>query len=285
MRMKKSVLVLIILIALFSFLGVKLYRGVFSEEALKQKSIDEEYVKVKELIAETNRLNARQRKILNSEGIHSSYANLDVRKKQAIIKIDMLLSYLEEKYSKNFTYVGYSDSGFGTLTAYATDDAKKRSITASLDWDSEENNYNYDDTYYMEVIASDEYSKIIYNRLKELSPDARFFVDVKVNNIYDESEISIANCSADINIVMENIFSSQNETKEFLNEFCDWLISEAGNHGNYVFFMTLDSEEIDNANYYNYIDSYYRKDLYAYSVKCELDENGNKRFWEEENGH
>ena len=197
----------------------------------------------------------------------------------------MLLSYLEDKYSKNFTYVGYSDSGFGTLTAYATDDAKKRSITASLEWDREENNYNYDDTYYMEVIASDEYSKIIYNRLKELSPDARFFVDVKVNNIYDESEISIANCSADINIVMENIFSSQSETKEFLNEFCDWLISEDGNHGNHVFFMTLNSEEIDNANYYNYIDSYYRKDLYAYSVKCELDENGNKRFWEEENGH
>ena len=59
----------------------------------------------------TVKLTERQKKILRDEGLPEEYDRLTDSQKNAIVKIESALSYLEETYEDEFEYTGYVSGG------------------------------------------------------------------------------------------------------------------------------------------------------------------------------
>ena len=92
-----------------------------------------EYQMVKEMISQPVELNDRQKEILESEGLSTNYNSLNDEQKESIIKIEMLLTYLEDKYGEEFKYVKYYVDYEGILIARALDDGKCRQFNVLND--------------------------------------------------------------------------------------------------------------------------------------------------------
>jgi hypothetical protein len=70
-------------------------------------------------------LNARQKQILEEMELPTDYDSLNYTQQHAIQRIEVMLSYLEDKYEMNFSYAGYVPAGAMEsehLTAYPTAD-------------------------------------------------------------------------------------------------------------------------------------------------------------------
>lgn len=56
-------------------------------------------------------LSERQKVILSEQGLSTRYEDLSITQKQAIVSIEEMLSYVEDKYGKSFSYAGYVAKG------------------------------------------------------------------------------------------------------------------------------------------------------------------------------
>lgn len=124
----------------------------------------EESKEKKESKVATLELNEKQKSILESVGLSTNVEDLDYLQKKAIIAIDEMLSYLEEKYDKSFEYVGYIPAGnleSESLRACAADGEKE---TDSFDVRRTEEGLEDD---YMLVAIRDDYASYVEELLVE----------------------------------------------------------------------------------------------------------------------
>lgn len=56
-------------------------------------------------------LNQRQKDILAEQGLSTEYTELSIAQQEAIVEIENMLCYVEEKYNMAFSYAGYSAQG------------------------------------------------------------------------------------------------------------------------------------------------------------------------------
>ena len=122
-------------------------------------------------------LTDRQKDILKEKGLPTDFNELTYSQQNAIIEIEEMLSYLEDKYDTEFLYGGYTPKQYmdeKTLYAYPKGgDSYFDIITVT------EGEDGYEDTY-MEMMIEDSYSEYIYSYLKELRPETemRVYADV-----------------------------------------------------------------------------------------------------------
>ena len=121
------------------------------------KKLSEMGNKVAELV-----LNERQKEILEEVGLSTDVEELTYMQKRAIITIDEMLTAMEEKYDRSFSYAGYVAPGlleYEHLIAYPSDGA--RSIDSFEVRKVEgENGTEYEDDY-MNVAIRDDYAKYV----------------------------------------------------------------------------------------------------------------------------
>ncbi|WP_143008423.1 hypothetical protein [Pseudobutyrivibrio sp. YE44] len=237
---------------------------------------------VKLLISQTTELNDRQKRIMQWEGVTTDYSQMNDEQKEAAIKIEMLYHYLDEKYpGKEFEYKNFLLYPIGAdLIVKETSDKKHREVSVSLEWDNKEKKYKYSDYYYLAVLASDEYEKLIKEHIKESDPNANFFLDVEIQHVDNETEkIAIDNADGSITIVMENKFASKDEAESYLQEFDDWLIANNNNHGGIIRLIVVDSNTFESAKFSNRVTSNLLESKIIYDIFSEIMENDELRFW------
>ena len=95
------------------------------------------------------KLNERQKKILVENGLSADWKDLKYDQKESITAIEEMLEYLEEKYGKEFEYLGYDNGlSFGDgedLIAVAVDDDPVYDGVSV--WRDEEDKTKFNDDY------------------------------------------------------------------------------------------------------------------------------------------
>ena len=242
--------------------------GCGSSKTTEDKVTKGEYTMVKEMISQTTELNERQKKIMEKEGLPTDFNQLSQRQQEAAIKIEMLMTYLEDKYDKEFVYEGYNDDYYGSLVARALDDNRCRKIQASLDYENGE--YKYSDTYAEVVLAANEYENLFDEFMMENYPEPDYFVDIYVGKM-DGEKITTNNGSVSLKIVLKSCFDTKDEYKEFLTAIAEWMQNEK--YHNSIYCQVMDEEDFKEANYFNYT-RLMREDRYSYCFDVDIDTDG-----------
>ena len=243
------------------------------------KSPEREYVD--NLINQDIQLNERQVEICEKVDIATEYDKLTDLQKEAIVKRDLLLNYLESKYDKEFLYENFNitdDNCF--LVARALDDSYRRKITASMDWVDDE--YVYSDTYEVEVIFSDQYKDLVIDYISSIKPDVPFDVKVHLNTVTDEIAVRndvMANADGGIVILMENCVSIDQEMIDFLHMVGEFVVSKNKNDAAIdlrVYPKGLVKEE--EVNVFNYQEDYILDDYEICLYHCIIENQGQIRI-------
>ena len=103
-------------------------------------------------------LNERQKEILEEVGLPTEAEKLDSSQQEAIIAIDEMLTAVEKKYNRSFSYSGYVEQGpleSEHLIAYPSEGNPR---TDSFEVRKKDNGYEDD---YMNVAIRDDYAKYV----------------------------------------------------------------------------------------------------------------------------
>ena len=148
--------------------------AMFSLVACSSKDKEPEVEKEPEVV-----LNERQKEILMEEGLTTVFEDLTYTQKKAIVAIEDMLTYLDEKYNDEFSYAGYIAKNVlepEQLIAFKTGtDRDFDCFTVTTTENGYEDNY-------IEFVSSDLFSEYIEDLVREICPDAKMKVYATVTD-------------------------------------------------------------------------------------------------------
>lgn len=249
--------ILIILLALLSGCSVVVTK-VDPTAPTKEIAIKEETKATKPVVI----LNERQIKILRDSDLPTDYDELTYTQKKAIVAMEEMLQYADEKYNDIFCYDGYVAKGpLEREHMYAYPKGKSHlvfTITRTED--------GFEDDY-MNLLVRDSLIDYVREGLNELCPDdkkARFYLEV-TNVTLDEVPANGSdfdgNVSFDIIIFVDGASCNEDEIIDLQNKIeAFWDEHDLGNYSQYIL---LKEGHIDNITPYNYTD-YLSDEFYTY---------------------
>ena len=220
------------------------------EEQGQEEASMEEYTEEKETVE----LNERQKEILKSVGLSENYKELTETQKSAIINIEKGLSYMDEKYGREFIYLGYIPLGVldeEQLTCYEKGTLPERIITVYYYYEDEKMTLQDD---FEKVCAGDIYSQAVLKYVTEELGYERTMActEVKIINGDISEENVIKNTYADCAVFFEQL----PEEKIDLNSICEklkkWILEENQGASGFVRLFILNKEAFHNLTGYNY---------------------------------
>lgn len=122
-------------------------------------------------------LSERQKRILAENGLPIEYDELRISQRSAIMAIEEMLCYVEEKYDTSFSYAGYiaaSPLEKEHMLAFPTS-GSKMSDTFTIT----KNGDTYEDDY-INVAINAEFTSYIYENVQSFAPDTEFKVFSKI---------------------------------------------------------------------------------------------------------
>lgn len=202
--------------------------------------------------SENIKLNSRQKNILSKEGLSTNYDELTASQKSAIISIESMLSYLEDKYDTEFVYVAYSGKSpteNEELTAYPLkNEAYLCKVTHTKD--------GYADNYVL-VAATEMYEFYLTSQIQNLIPgqNIRVFADLTETtlNQVPETASELENTTeAAVWIFLDGSSFKQTEFNDFVNKTKNCLYQHK--LFSTVQFVLLQKDRIKNLTKYNFED-------------------------------
>ena len=152
-------------------------------------------------------LNERQKEILEELRWSTNVEELDYYEKKAIIEIDKMLTAMEEKYNRSFSFIDYNGEGLGMgglwedecLIAYPSDGAMSFDSFEVKKVEGEDGT-EYEDNY-MNVAIRDDYAKYVEELLVSNlnNENIKVFADIyttKLTNIPENKEEYVGNVSS-----------------------------------------------------------------------------------------
>lgn len=217
-----------------------------------------------------NKLNDRQKNILNILGFPEEFEELTGHQKDVIMTIEGMLSYAESKYGRALVFDSFSEDGSSIkVRAYAAETGdsdntfeiiKMNNSEKSVFMDGYHVTTVYMDDYYMassEYICSSLLKQHIEQELKGI--DFMLLVDLKEYNgtfipktIEDFNGISHVNTK--ILIISEKM--TKKEFTEFNNKYSEWLnnVKLSGSHS---VALMKDKQNMSELDYNNLTDNQY----------------------------
>lgn len=200
-------------------------------------------------------LNDRQVGILKEEGLPTSYEDLNISQKNAIVAIEDMLQYLDKKYEIRFLYGGSYTPSVGvetdSITAFAEgDNDSSNIITVYRDFESSE--YIYDDDY-EEILASYDYIKILEEFIKETGIVDDFWVCSDVYKLSDNSNKSLIEHAHSSNSIFVSGITDK-ELEILIEQYNIWMGTYNLDCAVITNFILQNSEDYKATNKYNYID-------------------------------
>ncbi len=170
-------------------------------------------------------LNERQKSILAENGLPTDYDELLPSQRSAIVAIEKMLCYLEEKYDTTFCYAGY---------VAASPLEKEHMIAFQKSGDTESDRFTITkdgDTYedeYMNVAANAGFTSYLYENIKLFAPDAEFEVFAKITKTYF-LEVPTSNSDFDgkvessLMIFIDESTFKEEDLKSFTEQFAEFM--------------------------------------------------------------
>lgn len=225
---------------------------------------------------EMTTLNSRQIEICKELGLPTEYKDLTALQQKCIVRIEELLSYLDDKYDTKFHYLGYSQSSTlenEWLHAYS-DELNEYYYTTLVV--AEDGSYSDD---YLDVVSKSVLEIYVSNYLNELFPNEFkvFALECRYNGATVPSEMSDFkdNTSLTVDVFVKGKNNANNLTK-YADKLVAWY-SEYKIIG-YVNFIMVSDEYFNNVTVNNF-SSALINDETEISLNCDIYENGEYKIY------
>ena len=195
-------------------------------------------------------LNQRQVEICEAVGLPTQVDELDSHQKKAIMRIEDLLQYLDDKYNKSFKYAGYVAAGVledEHLIAYSEDMNIYKTTTLYVNKDGA-----LEDDYVQVYVAAEIESELTLYVMHNWKANAKAFVsacDTETEDITDVSLETLGDTCAFFTIVLEGP-ATQEDVEKYSNDFISWA-KQYGLYGTVETYV-VESEDFDDTTIENY---------------------------------
>ena len=230
--------------------------------------------KMNQIVSNTD-LNDRQRKILEIEGLSQDYWELNGKAQDSIIKVELCYTFIEDKYPEDeFEYVEYS---YGTLNLKSKLLGSNHNVRVTLNWTGDK--FYFWDNYQL-LLDSELYAKEIEKFVKEKYPNAELFVDALVDEgSWKSGDAYIMKRAAGESlIVMEDVFSDEDEAKVLLNDVASWMDEQNPTLSKLITIFVLSKDEFQNVDVDNWKD-YHRNHNSLYEFSCQTHGAKDRRIY------
>lgn len=166
-------------------------------------------------------LTERQQNILKAENLPTTYEELDESQRLAIVAIEEMFCYLDEKYDVSFEFLGYRPAGpldKETLVVYPSSGVSADSVSVIR-----ENGVCTDD--YETLYNRDGYELLIKSYFKEKFAHVEVFSDIAevLQPCNSENLRSCISATSAVYLAEDQI----NDVAQIAKEFGDWYASES----------------------------------------------------------
>ncbi len=170
-------------------------------------------------------LNDRQKSILAENGLSTNYEELLPSQKLAIVAIEKMLVYAEEKYNMSFSYAGYilpSALDKEQTIAFPTDgDKESECFTITNTGDGYEDNF-------LSVVANSLFEDYISKGIKSFESETEIKVFAKITKTYlDDIPTSNTDFAGKIEsslcIFVDNATFKSGDLNNFINNFNEYM--------------------------------------------------------------
>lgn len=170
-------------------------------------------------------LNQRQKDILAEQGLSTEYTELLTSQKMAIIAIEEMLSYAEEKYNTSFSYAGYGAPSFlerEYMRAYPTSGDKETDCFTITKTDT-----GYVDDY-INVAANAVFVSYVCDGIKTILPDTEVKVYAEITKTsLDEVPTADTELQGKIEsslmVFIDGADLSEQDFRDFKTDFNEYL--------------------------------------------------------------
>ena len=213
-------------------------------------------------------LNDRQKQILKEEGLPQDYEELQIKQQIAILNIENMLEYIEEKYNKEFVYsTYYSDALYMEspyMEVYAADDEEKRLITIEVAGHTEDKKVIYKDDY-REIMATEEYQEAIAQLIKDCGVDTEVRVYSLIDDLSDGEGDILPRVQSSNYVCMVNPFSSKEEAAAMAKKVLLEL-EKRNAKGIAIYYYIQTEDQYNRSNYGTYSNFIRRNVSYEYRI-------------------
>ena len=197
-------------------------------------------------------LNERQKQILRDQGLSEDYAKLTASQKNAIVKIEGALSYLEETYKDEFAYKGYVSGGLDGeyVTAKIADTLPEKIVTVYIVY--KDGSYSYSDNYEAEM-AEEEYKKEVIEFLSKYFNPSNFQVYVNITELENVGESIVERAVGVPLVLIKNVYN-EDEVMSAAHAYAEWIAAMENKDGGGADFKVYNNDSYMKMNEFNYRD-------------------------------
>lgn len=213
-------------------------------------------------------LTQRQKDILEQMQLPKDYDELTAIQKSAIMAIEDMLSYLENKYNDTFSYTGYYETS-SAAEEHLTAECSVGEVTVFRSYIDGE--YTYSDNY--KVISSGpRYSEAISDYIGKSFSSGTYKVFAVVNSLDDSEKDLLRAASATIYVFFDHsVIESTYEG--FVYRYSEWLREQSGQHATVTKFFLLRDDGLDDIYDFNYEDMILEP-IYTEKMVCSISDTG-----------
>lgn len=211
-------------------------------------------------------LTERQKQILIEKGLPEKYDELTDSQKDAIVKIERVLTYLEETYDDAFEYDGYVSGGVDGqyVTAKIANSMPEKYVTVYITY--ENNQYAYSDNY-EEIMSTTEYEKQVADFLADYLQDSRFQVYVEISALSENGDSIVERATGCPVIIIDDVYDEKT-VEEAAQALGEWISNMEHKNGGGADFRMFNDKDYSMINEFNYKE-YYGKDTLWISVSID----------------
>ena len=209
-------------------------------------------------------LNQRQKEILTEQGLSTEYTELSTSQQKAIVAIESMLCYAEEKYNTSFSYAGYSAQSSlekEHMCAFPTSGDKETESFTITKTDA-----GYEDDY-INVASNEVFVSYVSEGIKSILPNTeiKVFAEITKTSLTEvptEDTQLNGNVESSLWVFIDGATFGEEDLSNFKTNFSEYLIE----HQLYgmVQIVLLKDDKIAYPTKYNYTD--YLSETY-YSVR------------------
>ncbi len=225
---------------------------------------------------EMTTLNSRQIEICKELELPTEYDELTDLQQKSIVRIEELLTYLDNKYNTTFHYLGYSQSSVledEWLRAYSDELNEYYFTTLNV---SEDGSYSDD---YLDVVSKSVLEIYASNYLNELFPNEFkvFALECRYNGATVPSEMSDFKDNASLTV---DVFVKGKNNSNNLTRYADKLVAWYREYKiiGYVNFIMVSDEYFNNVTVNNFRNALINDET-EISLNCDIYENGEYKIY------
>lgn len=221
-------------------------------------------------------LNERQKDILVSKNLPTDYDQLSVSQQNAILAIEALLQYAEQKYpDETFTFTGeytpnpeWKPLG-GTLTA----ECSLGIVSISRSYG--DHGWEYSDNY-SGADAVSEYEQLVGEHLETLLPEVPFvLVAMDVDNPEEGDGSLLSRTNATMAVFLYTTMSKE-ELKPLVEKYGNWMAEQSDGHATFTgFYIAQDKSTISAISPESVDLLLQQKELWRDRIECSVSTSGN----------